>query len=46
MMNIPAAREKSLSLAAIFFYSLSLFSHITMNLPNKLTGVFFTRLCM
>ena len=40
--NIPAAREKSLSLAAIFFYSLSLFSHITMNLPNKLTGVFFT----
>ena len=42
MTNIPAAREKSLSLAAIFFYSLSLFSHITMNLPNKLTGVFFT----
>jgi len=42
MTNIPAAREKSLSLAAIFFYPLSLFSHITMNLPNKLTGVFFT----
>ena len=42
MTNIPAAREKSLSLAAIFFYSLSLFSHITMHLPNKLTGVFFT----
>ena len=42
MTNIPAARENSLSLAAIFFYSLSLFSHITMNLPNKLTGVFFT----
>ena len=42
MTNIPAAREKSLSLAAIFFYSLSLFSHFTMNLPNKLTGVFFT----